>query len=224
MDKKLFDNIIPSLDISGDIFTYDENKYEYVVKNGITDTMDSIVGFEVNADVIDELSMQLYVYEGVPSQYIITNKHNDSITYITITNCGSTTIAFNEENIKEKTSWKESLFAKASDYNILKVLLNNDTSILPIPAYMDQEGERSIEGNITDNSSSTMKLIYNVTGTYDDDTILDYYLLLLDYEWEMDEDNLCFYKQINSKKLKAEVLVTEDAPNKFYIQFSYVNE
>lgn len=224
MDKKLFDNIIPSLDISGDIFTYDENKYEYVVKNGITDTMDSIVGFEVNADVIDELSMQLYVYEGVPNQYIITNKHNDSITYITITNCGSTTIAFNEENIKEKTSWKESLFAKASDYNILKVLLNNDTSILPIPANMDQEGERSIEGNITDNSSSTMKLIYNVTGAYDDDTILDYYLLLLDYEWEMDEDNFCFYKQINNKKLKAEVLVTEDAPNKFYIQFSYVNE
>ena len=54
--------------------------------------------------------------------------------------------------------------------------------------------------------------------------ILDYYLLLLDYEWEMDEDNLCFYKQINNKKLKTEVFVTEDAPNKFYIQFSYVNE
>ncbi len=224
LEESLVNGIIPKFDISGDVFKFDEESHTYKIKENIVDTMDSIVGFEVSAEVINDLEMQLYVYDGGSNQYAITNTYGNNSTYITLSSCGETTIPFNSTNIIEASTWKESLFASSNDFNILKTLLDNDLAILPVPTSMDQEGKWSIVGNITDNSSSTMKLIYDIAGDYDEDTLLDYYFILMDYEWELDEDNECFYKLLENNILKAEVLLTEDTPTKFYIQFSYVTE
>ena len=223
--EETFNAVIPSMKLSRNVFDYDSDSLTYSVKNNVYDELDSIVPFEVSAETINELTMQLFDYDGY-SQYIITNKNGNNTTYITISDVGSTTFDFNEGNIKTDTSvttWEKSLFDSEDDYNTLLAFLNNDMSNLPLPSGMNAEGYWMIGGEIS--SEEGVDLLYLGSTTVDDDVLYDYYLALMASGWEIDEDNECFYKTINNNKIKLTATAYADgSDNYMYITMTYITQ
>lgn len=224
-NKETFNKVIPEMKLSRNVFDYDKDTLTYTVKANINDELDSIVPFEVSAETVDNLTMQLYDYSGYP-QYIITNINGKYTTYITISDVGTTTFNFNEDNIKTDTSissWDKSLFDSEDDYNDLLAFLNNDVTNLPLPSGMNLEGNWMKGGEVE--SEDGIDLLYFGDSNVDDDKLLSYYELLVVSDWEIDEDNECFYKTINNKKIKLVAEAYADGTDNYmYIVMTYVTE